>query len=219
MQPLADAYDIFIADGGSTDGALAPEFLRPLGVNTLLIKTGPGRLSAQMRMAFAYTLRLGYQGVIVIDGNDKDDPEAVPLFARALDEGYDFLQGSRFIAGGRAANTPLLRLLGIKLVHAPLLSLAAGFRYTDTTNGFRAYSRRFLLDVRLRPFREVFSAYELHYYLAIRAARLGFRVKELPVARCYPSHGKVPTKIRGVRGNLKILRTLFAACLGRWDPD
>jgi hypothetical protein len=29
----------------------------------------------------------------------------------------------------------------------------------------------------------VFAAYELHYYLAIRAARLGFRVIETPVTR------------------------------------
>ncbi len=99
------------------------------------------------------------------------------------------MQGSRFVPGGRAVRTPWARYLGIRLLHAPLISLAAGHRYTDTTNGFRAYSARFLSDPRVAPFRDVFSAYELHYYLAIRAARLGFRVAELPVTRTYPSHG------------------------------
>ena len=80
------------------------------------------------------------------------------------------------------------RYLGIRLLHAPLISLAAGHRYTDTTNGFRAYSARFLSDPRVAPFRDVFSAYELHYYPAIRAARLGFRIVELPVTRAYPAH-------------------------------
>jgi hypothetical protein len=60
--------------------------------------------------------------------------------------------------------------------------------------------------------------YELHYYLAIRAARLGFRVVETPVTRRYPASGKTPTKISPVRGNLRVLRTLAAAVLGRFDP-
>lgn len=218
MKPWADAVDIVIADGGSTDGSLAEEVLRAAGVRALLVKTGAGKLSAQMRMAFAYALDEGYEGVITIDGNNKDDPAAIPLFAAALDQGADHAQGSRFIPGGVEANTPLSRKLAITLVHAPLMSWAAGFRYTDTTNGFRAYSRRLLLDPRVAPFRAVFSVYELHYYLAIRAARLGYRVTEVPVTRIYPSTGPTPTKISPIKGNFLVLRTLAAACLRRFDP-
>jgi glycosyltransferase involved in cell wall biosynthesis len=218
MQPLTALADVVIADGGSTDGSLAADFLAERGVRTLLVKTGAGKLGAQMRMAFAYALRAGYEGVITIDGNNKDDPSAIPAFIAALDDGADHVQGSRFIPGGVAIRTPLSRLLGIRFLHAPLIALASGFRYTDTTNGFRAYSRRFLLDPRVAPFRDVFSRYELHYYLAIRAARLGFDVRELPVTRAYPAHGPTPTKISPIRGNLLVLRTLFAACLHRFDP-
>lgn len=218
MRPLADGVDIIVADGGSTDGATEPARLRTLGVNTLLTKTGPGKLSAQMRMALAYCCARGYAGVIVMDGNNKDDPAAIAQFTKALDEGWDHIQGSRFIPGGQAIHTPWSRWLAIRLVHAPLVSLSAGFRYTDTTNGFRAYSRRLLTDERVAPFRDEFSAYELHYYLAIRAARLGLRVKEVPVTRAYPATGKTPTKIHGLGGNLRVLRTLLDACLHRFDP-
>lgn len=218
MAPLAHQVDILMADGGSTDGSLEPDVLRQHGVRSLLTKTGPGRLSAQMRMALAYALDQGYQGVVTVDGNDKDDTSALPRFLQALDQGYDHVQGSRYIPGGRAINTPFARHWGVRLLHAPCLSLAAGFRYTDTTNGFRAYSRRLLEDPRVAPFRDVFVAYELHYYLAVRAARLGFRCLEVPVTRAYPASGKTPTKISPVRGNLRILRTLLDACLGRFDP-
>jgi hypothetical protein len=190
----------------------------PLGVRAVLVKTGPGKLSAQMRMAFAYALEQGYEGIVTIDGNNKDDPSAIPRFLEALEQGDDHVQGSRFIPGGLAENTPALRWVGIRFVHAPLISLSAGTRYTDTTNGFRAYSRRLLLDPRVAPFRDVFSRYELHYYLAIRAPALGYRVRELPVSRRYPGKGPVPTKISGLRGNLLVLRTLFEACLHRYDP-
>ena len=55
--------------------------------------------------------------------------------------------------------------------------------------------------------------------LAIRAARLGFRVTEIPVARRYPASGPVPTKISPIRGNLRVIRCLFAACFGRYNPS
>jgi glycosyltransferase involved in cell wall biosynthesis len=218
MRPYAGRLDVVIADGGSTDSALAAEFLASCGVRALLTKRGPGGLSAQMRMALAYAVYRGYEGAVVMDGNNKDDPAALPEFARLLEAGFDHVQGSRYVEGGRAVNTPLSRHLAVRWLHAPLISLAAGVRYSDTTNGFRAYSRRLLLDPRVAPFRDVFSGYELHYYLAIRAARLGFAVCETPVTRTYPPSGRTPTKIRGIRGNLLILRTLWLACRHRYDP-
>jgi dolichol-phosphate mannosyltransferase len=218
MRPLADAADILVADGGSTDGSLTPAGMMASNVTALLVKTGPGRLSAQMRMAFAYAMRRGYEGVITVDGNGKDGVDAIPKFAKLLEEGWDHLQGSRFIPGGHHAHTPRSRLVGVRLIHAPLISLAGGFRYTDTTNGFRAYSRRFLLDPRVQPFRDVFVGYELHYYLAIRAATLAFRICEVPVSRVYPPHGKTPTKISPIRGNWVVLKTLFRVMAGAYDP-
>ena len=218
MRAAAPQFDVVIADGGSRDGSVEAGRLAEKGVRARLVKTGPGRLSAQMRMAMAWALEEGYAGTIFVDGNDKDDPEAIPRFAAKLAEGFDHVQGSRYLPGGKAINTPPSRHWGVKLLHAPLISLAAGFRYTDTTNGFRAYSARFLRDPRVAPFRDVFQAYELHYYLAIRAARLGFRVCEIPTVRAYPARGSTPTKISPVRGNLRVLRTLFRAALIGYDP-
>ena len=217
MQGQMDLADVIVADGGSTDGSTEPASLRETGVRGLLVKTGPGRLGAQLRMAFAWALQQGYQGVVLVDGNDKDDTSALSLFLDELSRGADFVQGSRYLPGGEGVNTPLLREAGVRLFHAPAISLAAGHWYTDTTNGFRAYSARFLRDERVALFREVFRGYELHYYLSIRAARLGFRVVEVPVRREYP-RGELPSKIRGVRGGAAVLQALFAACLGRLDP-
>lgn len=210
--------DVIIGDGGSTDGSADPETMRILGVRALLVKTGHGRLSAQMRMLFAYALAQGYKGIIMLDGNGKDGVEAIESFIDALAEGYDFVQGSRFLPGGGEHNTPLDRKLGAKLIHAPLISFAARFRYTDTTNGFRAFSSKFLLDPAVQPFREVFDSYNLHYYLSIKAPRLGYRVKELPVVRTYPVSGPTLSKISGVRGKLEIIKLLLLAAAGRYDP-
>jgi dolichol-phosphate mannosyltransferase len=216
MSALTAVVDIAIVDGGSTDGSIE-QLLQLPTLRAVAVKTGAGRLGAQLRVGMAWALREGYEGVILIDGNGKDNPDAIPAFVAALRDGYDHIQGSRYIAGGVAENTPLLRHLGVKFLHAPLISLAARHRYTDTTNGFRAYSRRFLTDCRVRPFRDVLSGYEMHYYLAIRAARTGFRIIELPVERRYPA-GVVPTKIRGAAANLRLFWTLLRACAGVFNP-
>ena len=109
MSKYTDQIDVVVADGGSTDGSLEPDFLKEQKVHALLTKKGPGKLSAQMRMAFAWALSEGYEGVVVVDGNGKDDISAIPNFIKKLDEGFDHVQGSRFIPGGKAINTPLSR--------------------------------------------------------------------------------------------------------------
>lgn len=218
IQALKLDIDIVIADGGSTDGSLADAFLRSVGVNTLLIKRGFGRLSAQLRMAYAWSLARGYEGIVTIDGNGKDGVGAIPLFIKALDDGYDIAQGSRYAEGGIAENTPLDRYLAGKLLHAPLISLAARFRFTDTTNGFRGYSARALRDPRVAPFRPIFLNYNLLFYLSVRIPQIGYRACEIPVARRYPPKGKTPTKIAGWKGRLAIIEELLDAVRGKFNP-
>lgn len=208
--------DIIIVDGGSTDGSLEIEDLKQVGVRGLVVKKGPGKLSAQLRCAYAFALDQGYEGIVTIDGNDKDDPEAIPRFIKALEDGIDFVQASRFLPGGVAENTPKLRDFAIRYIHAPCLSLASGFHWTDTTQGFRAYSRKMLLDPKIAPFRDVFMTYELLAYLSYRAPKLGYQCKEIPTVRCYPV-GEIPTKISGIKGNLIVLAILFRACAGKYN--
>lgn len=215
---LNERFDLLIADGGSSDGSTDPDFLKSVGVRTLLIKKDAGKLSAQLRMAYAYALLQGYEGIITIDGNNKDSVVSIEQLAEALDTGHDYVQASRFIPGGQAIRTPWSRLLGIRLLHAPLISLAARHWLTDTTNGFRAYSRRYLLHPEVQPFRTVFDTYELLAYLSIRAGQLGLRVTERPAIRRYPASGPIPTKINGLEGNLTLLRILWNSVQGHYHP-
>jgi hypothetical protein len=169
-------------------------------------------------MLLDYGLAQGYEGFVLIDGNNKDGVEAIPAFFEAMDQGFDYIQGSRFAKGGAERNTPWDRKLAAQLLHAPLISLAAGFHYTDTTNGFRALTRRVALDPRLQLFRDIFQSYEIHAYMAARIPRLGYIVKELPVTRSYPANGATPTKIRGLGGRGRMLKILFRAVLSRYNP-
>ncbi|MCI8402387.1 MAG: glycosyltransferase family 2 protein [Lachnospiraceae bacterium] len=210
--------DIIICDGGSDDGSVDPALLSRLGVNTLLTKLTPGKQGAQLRMGFWWALQRGYDGIITIDGNNKDSIEDIPRFIDKLQNGVDFIQGSRFIRGGHAVNTPIIRYLSVRLLHAPIISLTARHWFTDTTNAYRAYSRNYLTDPRVQPLRDIFVSYELLAYLSVRATQINLTACEVPVTRAYPKKGKTPTKISFFRGNYELLKVLFKNFLGAYRP-
>jgi dolichol-phosphate mannosyltransferase len=168
-------------------------------------------------MGYWWALNRGYDGIVTIDGNGKDSVESIPLFIECLDKGFDMIQGSRYVKGGVAENTPFMRHMAVKLIHAPIISLASGFRYTDTTNGFRAYSRRFLTNLKVQPFRDLFDTYELLAYLSVKAPKLGMKTIEVPVRRSYPKKGRTPTKISFLKGNIGLIKILVKAAIGKYD--
>jgi dolichol-phosphate mannosyltransferase len=218
IRQASPKVDIIIADGGSTDHSLDPALLRDSGVRALLVKRGAGKLSAQLRMAYAWALDQGYAGIVTIDGNGKDGVEAIDDFVDALADGYDYVQGSRYVPGGHSENTPWERWFAGRLIHAPVMSVAGRRRFSDTTNGFRAYSSAYLKDPSVAPFRNVFDRYQLLFYLTIRAGQLGYRVKEIPVSRTYPAAGPIPSKIGGVRSKVEHLLEVFSVALGFYHP-
>ncbi len=216
---VSDYADIVICDGGSTDGCTDEQKLKKLDVNTLLVKKDSGKQGAQLRMGFWWALERGYKGIITIDGNNKDSIEDVPRFIEKLKEGYDLIQGSRFIKGGRAINTPWIRTVSVRLIHAPVISMTAHQHFTDTTNAYRAYSRRYLEDPCVQPLRDVFMTYELLAYLSVRATQIGMKACEIPVTRAYPKQGKMPTKISFFKGNSELLKILFRNVRGEYNPE
>lgn len=210
--------DIVICDGDSSDGCTENSRLKKLGVNTLLIKKDIGNQGAQLRMGIWWALQRGYKGIVTIDGNNKDSIKDVPNFIEKLKDGYDFVQGSRFIKGGKAINTPAIRNFSVKYIHAPIISLTARQRFTDTTNAFRGYSEKYLKDPRVQPLRDIFMTYELLAYLSVRATQLGMKACEIPVTREYPK-GKTPTKISFFKGNFDLLKILFKNLFGKYSPQ
>ena len=214
---IHELVDIIICDGGSTDGCTSADTLTALGVNTLLTKIGYGKQGTQLRMGFWWALERGYEGFITIDGNNKDSIEDVPSFIEKLDEGYDFVQGSRFVRGGKAINTPLMRYIAVRLIHAPIISLTAKKWFTDTTNAYRAYSKKYITHLGVQIFRDIFVSYELLAYLSVRASQIGLRTCEIPVTRAYPKGEKTPTKIKGFRGNSLLLKILLENAMGKYN--
>lgn len=216
MQANAQLADIIVAARISNDGCTDKALMVKRGVRCLLETDSAGAATA-IRMGFWFALVQGYEGVVLVDGHNKDGIEALPEYLSKLDEGYDFVQGSRFLPGGFEKNTPWSRKIGIRAVMAPLLWWGSGFWYTDGTNGFRGYSRKFLEHPAVEPFRDCFTHFNLQYYLSYMAPKLRLKVIEIPVERVYPDNGEVPTKVHGFKANFDALWEMVRTVRGKYD--
>lgn len=206
--PLPRDYDVMVMDDGSTDNT--PEILtRHPEVQVLRNDRNMG-VGYGMRLVFDHVIDQGYDVIIPYAGNNKDRPEDVPVLLEAIHDGHDFVQGSRYKPGGTYGNMPFYRQLATKFVHPWIFSLVSGKRITDSTNGFRAISRKILCDDRLDLNQEWLNKYELEPYIFLKAIKLGYRVTEVPVTKIYPEKGLGKyTKMKPIWGWWSILRPLI----------
>ncbi|MBI3300006.1 MAG: glycosyltransferase family 2 protein [Elusimicrobia bacterium] len=209
--PEARGYDIMLGDDGSSDGSAPSSFIARFGLRGITRLERNLGLSPNIKAGMDWTLKQGYKGVVLMNGNGRDGVEGVPDFLKKLEEGYGYVQGSRFLSGGLHENTPGYRFWAIRLVHAPLFSLAAGKRFTDTTNGFRAFSTAALRAMGDGLFSPEFQKYEVEQYMAWKTVRLGLRSCEIPVARRYPADTKTQqfSKIRPGIGWWEMMKPLL----------
>ncbi|MBI3872385.1 MAG: hypothetical protein HY304_04835 [candidate division Zixibacteria bacterium] len=139
-------------------------------------------------------------------GNGKMHPSDIPvLLAPLLSGGYDYVQGSRYLSGGRSEYLPLFRKIVIPML-TRLIGWLIGFRGTDLTCGFRAYRLDLIRDCRLDISQSWLDRYEMEYYIHYYAIRLGYRITEVPVAMTYPASKKNYSKIRIFTGWWSMLR-------------
>jgi dolichol-phosphate mannosyltransferase len=209
--PRERSYDLLVADDGSTDGALDH-----VDRTVIVFRNDANRgIGAMMKDVFAFALDRGYDVLVIQAGNDKDDPLEIPaLLAPILRGDADFVQGSRYLGGGGFGNMPKYRVLGTRVIHPLVFSLAARKRITESTNGFRAFRTELLRDPRIDWRQDWLDRYELEPYLLLKAIRLGYRHCEVPVTKVYPDHSLGYTKMRPFVDWWSILRPVVYLGLG-----
>jgi dolichol-phosphate mannosyltransferase len=203
--------DFLGIDNGSTDGGSA--ILDAQGIK--VISQSVRGVGSCIRSGIEYGRENGYDILIVMAGNDKDDPEEIPtLLDPILRDQADYVQGSRFLHGGSSPNLPFFRWAAIKLLSI-LFKLYSHTDCTDLTNGFRAYKLAILDDPKMHIGQAWLNTYEFEYYIHWKVFTLGYRILEVPVTKTYPSTKGVPyTKIQPFTGWWKMLRPFVLLALG-----
>ncbi len=208
--PLYKKADYLIIDDGSTDGTTQViASYRDQGVLTIRhpVRQGAG---AAIRTAIDHACKENYDMLVIMAGNDKDDPGEIPILVEALErEGFDLAQGSRYLGASRTGgDMPFYRKFAVRL-HSFLFTMITFRKMTDTTNGFRAMKLSLFDDERINIHQDWLNAYELEPYVLFKAVTLGYQVKEIPVTKIYPPKKLGYTKMRPLIGWWSILRPLI----------
>lgn len=204
-------YDVVVMNDGSTDH---PErILADYDFHVLNHGSNRGA-GAAVRTALHYAMDEGYDAVALIAGNAKMRPSEVPALLKPIrEDGVDYVQGSRYLAGGRSENLPLFRRIMIPLF-TRIVRLLTGHRGTDVTCGMRAYR----LDIIRHPAVDIdqswLEKYEMEYYIHYNAIKRGFKLAEVPVSMLYPPDMKNYSKIRALTGWWSMIRPWVFLTLG-----
>jgi dolichol-phosphate mannosyltransferase len=200
--------ELVAVDDGSTDRT--PEIMRSYEYCTVLTHPHRQGCGDAIRTAYRYALERGYDVFVIMAGNGKDDPAQIELLPEPiLSDEADYVQGSRYLQGGHSEGLPSHRSIAIR-VFTLTFSLFLMRRYTDCTNGFRAYRTNILRDERIGWAQEWLGhSYEIEFYLHYKVAQLRYRVKEVAVSKVYrPTADGSYSKVR-IRDWLTNLKPLF----------
>ncbi len=128
---------IVVVNDGSSDNT--SQLLKEMRITEIPLPVNAGMFCA-VQTGFKYALRNDFDIAIQIDADGQHDPSGIPQLIKPLiDNSVDVVIGSRFL-GNVEYSMPWSRLLGTK-IFGWITSILAGKKITDTTCGFRAYSK------------------------------------------------------------------------------
>ncbi|HEY7348297.1 MAG TPA: glycosyltransferase family 2 protein [Ktedonobacterales bacterium] len=207
--PAGVVHTILVVDDCSTDGTGAEA--AALGAVVIRHAQNMG-VGAAIRTGIYYARDHGYDVVVVAASDDQDIPAEIPRLLEPIEQGRaEFVQGSRYLRGGRRVHHPLSRTF-MTWGYSALFTLIAFRRVTDGTNGFRAFLTDTALSFPLGQ--EWLNRYELEPYLYFRCLQKGVAV-EVPATKVYPLDRKIGyTKMRPFRDWWRIFRPLLLVRLG-----
>ena len=197
--------DIVVIDDGSSDDT--KERAERAGAKVISLGRVYG-VGAALRAGF-HSVKSRASVIVVMAGNNKDEPKEIPKLLEALQQGADFVQGSRYLVGGRAqGGMPIYRRVATR-IHPILFSFFVGKKVTESTNGFRAFRTALLEDPRIDLNQKWLDHYELEPYFLFKVITLGYSHTEVPVTKTYPPRGQTYTKMRPFSGWWSLLRPIF----------
>lgn len=164
------------------------------------------RFVAQSGTGKGDALRAGFASatgdiVVMIDADGSMSAREIPHFIHFLTHGYDFVKGSRFIAGGgslditpfrRTGNWALLQLVN-KLYDANL---------TDLCYGFCAFHRQFLDLLDLTA-----DGFDIEAQMTVHALKAGLRIAEVPSLELPRRSGR--SNLHAIRDGNLVLKSVL----------
>jgi glycosyltransferase involved in cell wall biosynthesis len=191
-----------LVDGRSIDGTV--EVARALRADVrIVMQSGRGKGNA---LACGFAAATG-DIIVMLDADGSTDPAEIPHFVAALQEGFAFAKGSRFIGHGSSADLTRVRRTGNRVL-ALGVNMLFKTKYTDLCYGYNAFWRDCLPHMNVDC-----DGFEVETLINVRIARAGLTVTEIPSTEHQRIHGE--SKLNTLRDGGRILRTILTERMRR----
>jgi glycosyltransferase involved in cell wall biosynthesis len=182
----APGLDVVVVSDGSMDSTV--DVARASGVSVVELPYNLG-IGGALQTGFRFASRHGYDRAVQFDADGQHDPQAIHFLLEGLDQGADLVIGSRFTSEDSTYPVGRTRRGAMSMIRIGV-RLLSGRTFTDTSSGFRAFSR---------PLISYFSdIYPVDYMDSVEALllalRAGFNVVEVPVSMRERKAGQASTR-------------------------
>ena len=170
LNALPERPHVLVVDDGSRDATA--EVARQFGAEVRSFAANRGKGHALLA---GFAALHAFDAVVTLDADGQHPPACLPAFVAAADAGADLVLGQREIT----PNMPATRRFANRFSSA-WCSAIAGQPIRDSQCGYRLYRREVLERTPVRA-----SRYEVETEMAVRAARLGYRVAHVDIPTVY----------------------------------
>jgi len=168
---------------------------------------------------FGFAVRKGFDAcrgdaIAIVMADGSDDPADLIKCYNKLNEGYDCVFGSRFIAGSRVVDYPIHKLILNRLANT-FIQLLFRQRFNDFTNAFKIYRRQVIAGV--QPL--LSHHFNLTVELPLKAVIRGYSFAVVPISWQNRKHGVSKLRIQemGSRYLFIVLYCFLEKQLSRGD--
>lgn len=188
--------EVILVDGRSTDRTI--EIARAIRPDLkVVLEPTPGK-GAALRAGFAAATG---DYIVMLDADGSMNPDEIERFVNALQDGLEFVKGSRFAQGGGTADMSLIRKLGNGALRAAVNRLYRT-NLSDLCYGFIAFRRDRLGNLRLRS-----DGFEIETEMTVRAVTASLRIGEVASYESPRRHGE--SNLHAWRDGRRVLGTLL----------
>ena len=206
------AVMILVVDGNSPDGTAGRVrlMMEKYGNLRLVSEREKGGLGCAYIAGITHAVReLHADAYIEFDGDFQHDPKDVVRLIQEFENGYDYVIGSRYVAGGSVPrewswHRKLLSRYGSRFIKV-MLALPT----SDNTSGLKlSRVRGFAEKLPLDPERILSRRHAYKIHLLREMVKLGARVKEIPIAFLPRKSGNSKSTFEDIIESLRVVAKL-----------